>query len=87
MALYSRDLPQESRAADKVYALISTHADGVTFYDLMHDHHDQICDNSSVLAAIGLLREEGKVFSTEPWEGRGFLQQVRLYSNPHPLDD
>jgi hypothetical protein len=81
VALYRRSSPQESRAADKVYELISTHRNGVTFYDLMQDHPNEISDNSSVLAAIDLLREEGKVFSIEPWEGLGYLNQVKLFAN------
>ena len=82
MALYSRDSPQESRAADKVLVLISGHPNGVTFIDLIHRHRDEISDWSSVLAAIDLLREEGKVITDEPWQGRGYLETVRLYANP-----
>jgi hypothetical protein len=87
MALYSRLSPQESRAADEVYRLIKTHANGVTFFELMRDHQEALSDSSSVLAAIGLLREEGKISTAEPWEGIGLLQNVRLYAKPHESPD
>jgi hypothetical protein len=82
MTLFREVSPQESRAAEKVYALISLHSDGITFYELMHSHKDQVSDNSSVLAAIKLLIRQEKVSSVEPWEGVGYLQNVKLYSNP-----
>lgn len=81
MALFSRHVPQESRAADKVYELISGHPDGVTFKELILIYQDQLKNRDSVWAAIDLLREEGNLTSNEPWQGEGYLESVKLYAN------
>ena len=82
MALYSRDVPQHRRAAEKVRRLISTYSSGVTFEELMRDNKEEISDRSSVIASIHLLLEKRLIFETEPWEGKGFLTRVRLSAQP-----
>jgi hypothetical protein len=82
MALFDRRVPQESRAADKVYELIIGHLYGVTFNELMQLHPDHLSDRSSVLSAINLLREEGKLTSDQPWQGEDYLNTVKLYAKP-----
>jgi hypothetical protein len=61
MALYSRAVAHESRAADEIYGFISAYYAGVTVRKLMSDHPDRLKDSNSVLAAIDLLTEEGKI--------------------------
>jgi hypothetical protein len=61
MAHYSRNVAHESRATDEVYSLIQGYPNGVTLNQLMSDNPDRLKDVRSVLAAIDLLTEEGKV--------------------------
>jgi len=82
MALYSWDVPQHRRAAEKVRRLISTYLSGVTFEELMRDNKEEISDRSSAIASIHLLLEKRLIFETEPWEGKGFLTRVRLSAQP-----
>src|ERR1700761_6438139 len=79
MALYSRSIPHQSRAADEIQKLVRQYSQGVTVNELMRSNPDRLKDASSVLAAIELLIEEGKLKSNEPWGGKGFLDEVKLY--------
>src|SRR5882724_6093453 len=84
MALYSRSVPHESRAADDVQRTVQRYPDGVTFEELMRDNPQK--DRSSILAAIELLIEEGKIKSNRPWSGKGFLDEVKLCVPTPPVD-
>src|SRR5689334_1605405 len=79
MALYSRSVPHESRAADEVQNAVQRYPQGVTFEDLMQGNPHRLQDRSSVLAAIELLIEEGKLKTDRPWSGKGLLDDVKLY--------
>jgi predicted ATPase len=79
MALYSRSVPHESRAADEVQNVVQRYPQGVTFEDLMRGNPHRLKDRNSVLAAIELLIEEGKLKTDMPWSGKGFLDDVKLY--------
>lgn len=61
MAQYSRLVPNQSRSTNEIHALILHYRDGVTLKKLMQDNSECLKDASSVIAAIGLLEEEGKV--------------------------
>ncbi|HXB22241.1 MAG TPA: AAA family ATPase [Candidatus Solibacter sp.] len=79
MADYSRSVSHHSRAADKIQAIVQRYPEGVTFEELMRDKQECLKDRNSVLAAIRLLIEEGKIQSERPWSGEGFLDDVKLY--------
>lgn len=79
MALYSRSIPHQSRAADEVQNIVQRYSQGVTFKELMRGNPHRLKDESSVLAAIELLIEEGKLKTDTPWSGKGFLDAVKLY--------
>jgi predicted ATPase len=79
MANYSRSIPHQSRAADEVHDIVQRYPKGVTFEDLMRSNSKRFKDRNSVLAAIELLIEEGKITSEKPWGGKGFLDEVKLY--------
>lgn len=66
MSGFLRTLPQHARVADLVEGLLRSYPlelqlIGITVQDLLRDHQDQIKDASSVIAALDLLAEEGKI--------------------------
>jgi hypothetical protein len=79
MVGYSRSIVHHSRAADLVHAALRSYGEsGATFEQLMNDNQARFTDRNSVLAAISLLQREGKIKTSDPWEGLGFLQRVKL---------
>jgi hypothetical protein len=61
MVGFSRSNPDEARATDEVATALQSYRDGTTFEKLMQDHKERFKDGSSILAAIDLLIQEGKV--------------------------
>jgi hypothetical protein len=66
MAHYTRSTPHQARASDQVQALLSAYPSarqeyGITVKEFLWEHPDQLKCAASVIAAIDLLTEEGKV--------------------------
>jgi hypothetical protein len=79
MAHYSRSIAHQSRAADTVYSLIRPYSFGVTVRQLMSEHSDRLKDANSVLAAIDLLAEEGKVLREKSFPKPHYLDAIKVY--------
>lgn len=78
MSGYSRSIPQQSRAADQICVFVQTYPDGVTIRRLMADNAEYLKDANSVLAAVDLLVEEGKVIrETHPGQEH-YLDSIRI---------
>jgi hypothetical protein len=79
MAYYSRSISHQDRATDEVHALLLAYPtirqlEGITVKELLWDHPDRLKCDISVIAAVDLLTEEGKV------------NRVKSTGHPHPYD-
>jgi len=88
MAHYSRNIAHESRAADQVLAKLLSYplkrqVQGVTVKKLLRDHPDQLKSDISVIAALDLLTEEGKVIREKSTGHAHPYDSIRLYPVAH----
>lgn len=86
MALYSRMMAHESRASDEVFSYLRAYPDGVTVRELMRDHQNRLKDTNTVLAAIDLLEEEGKIRQEKSPGQEHYLDSVKVWPVERPID-
>ncbi len=84
MALYSRTISHESRAADYIQALLLSYpperqAQGITVKELLRDYPNQLKSDISVLAALDLLTEERKVVREKSTGHAHPYDSIRIY--------
>lgn len=79
MALYSRLIPHQKRAADQIHSMILRYPDGVTVRTLMKDNSEFLKDPNSVLAAIDLLVKEGKIREERSTGHEHHLDSVKVF--------
>jgi hypothetical protein len=76
---YGMDASMEAHAANMVHSLIGRHPLGVTFNELMHSHPNEIRSHITVLSAIDLLLDQGRIYTLADWRTPGYLQEVKMF--------
>ena len=79
---YSRNIPHESRATDAVFTLLLNYPDGTTVRRLMADNADKLKDPNTVLAAIEVLQEEGKIYKQVAPGQEHHLNSIKVWVRP-----
>ena len=78
MSKYLRSIAHQSRATDEIYCLLQPYEDGVTVRQLMRDN--EMKDANTVLAALDLLVEEGKIRRETSKGHKDHLDGIKVYS-------
>jgi len=84
MAAYSRLLSWEARATDEVLALLINYSaerrvQGITVKELVRDYPNRLKDYRSVIAAVDLLSDEGRVLVERSSGHNHALDSIRIY--------
>jgi hypothetical protein len=88
MAHYSRSISHQSLAADEVQALLFSYpigrqAIGITIKELLRDYPERLKSDISVIAAVDLLTEEGKVLRQKSTGHAHPYDSIRIFPQPH----
>jgi hypothetical protein len=84
MAHYSRNISHQARATDEVDALLLAYPpirklEGITIKELLRDHPGRLKSDISVIAAVDLLTEEGKVRREKSTGHQHPYDSIRIY--------